>query len=758
MQWTPLHWPDSANQSFPREPAAIVAVAAGGDGDSSGCFAAFGGPQIDPPQLTDGGLHKILECNSKLQQVDVWLSPFIESDVDAERLRRFDHILLPYPPRGRNNFSITPLDTQGTRLLLFGGVDGRRSDINCLGDIWILDFSRSASMDNASDLDANCETEEIFFASEHRSEIQAKSKAKAKPRRLKKETENKDRETQSPVFKLPNILGSPRSDSSEDEGDGSLRKTSKALPQSFDEVKAKMKGMQVEHQRMVDSKETDVDDEENANRCLTMFSKAARWIRPKQHGVVVPSPRAGHVAALAIAADDSEDAVVLLHGGVDDGGAALDDSYCMRISEDSEGMLDAIWTPASGGYLANDTGEVTKPPARAFHSAVVWPNSSRHTLVVFGGATLGAAGDVCVLDDLWLLTRSNSDDCKASWRRSNFAGPSPSSRWGHTANLVGGLHGAGTIMLLCGGADVAGKSLTDCWIADLENMRWDKLQHSSASMGLGCAEWADAMQAVIFWGGGSLGKWRETEAAFDKRLQALNQRKEAANCMAKQEERQRRLAERRAAAEEKRRLAGEQSERDAAARAAQEEAERKEAEVKQAELNAWRQRQAEQRREELQAMKEAEAKQQQEREALKECRRGGGFDLDKAAAIRGPAYSKDSSVAAQAEARDPGLRRMIPVPVRPNFSGWTKQEVPDSESPSAEQKVSAPVVPSIPPFKHVEMRSRSNSKSNSVPLRPHPTMQRSWSNASLRPGSKDNSRQLRNAGNIMVGGRRTPGR
>ena len=60
------------------------------------------------------------------------------------------------------------------------------------------------------------------------------------------------------------------------------------------------------------------------------------------------------------------------------------------------------------------------------------------------------------------------------------------------------------------------------------------------------------------------------------------------------------------------------------------------AEQKQAELNAWRQRQDEQRQKEMLAKREAETKLAQQREMLKECRRGGGFDLEKATALKMP--------------------------------------------------------------------------------------------------------------------------
>eukprot|EP00746_Dinoflagellata_sp_MGD_P039197 gnl/MRDRNA2_/MRDRNA2_194517_c0_seq1.p1 gnl/MRDRNA2_/MRDRNA2_194517_c0~~gnl/MRDRNA2_/MRDRNA2_194517_c0_seq1.p1 ORF type:complete len:674 (+),score=152.25 gnl/MRDRNA2_/MRDRNA2_194517_c0_seq1:182-2023(+) len=611
-----------------------------------------------------------------------------------------------------------------------------------------------ASLEQNSDEDSLSEPEEIFFAADFRSSLQSKSNGNVKNAKSKN-PHLKQKAVQHQ--KISQTRGTP--ESSEDEGKEPHVQT-KALPQSFEEVQAKMKGMQVEHQRMVDEEDDGLDKDKTAKRSLRKLSKAAKWKKPQQHGVVLPRARAGHVAALAIPRSDEEDPVVLLHGGIDIGGALLDDSYSLSISEDSEGMLDAIWTPASGGYLASGAaGQVKKPSARAFHTGTVWLNDDvdgkpcTHNVVVFGGASLNADGDPGVLDDLWILERSGSDDSGGIWKQLKPSGASPCSRWGHCASLVGGLKGAGCMMLVCGGASLRGNELSDCWILDLVAMQWEALEGPAISMGLGCATWLDAWGGVVFWGRSIMGMWRETESTYNRRMAKLKELKHAAAVIAKQNKRQEKLAQQKALAEDKRRLDAERADREAADKAARENAARLDAEAKRAELNEWRQRQEEQRQREMQAKKEAEAQQQHEREIMKEARRGGGFDVDKAAALRmaGPGTSSQASVQAKPS-------RMITVPVRPNFSGWVKQEgnAPHSECPAPDIKSTNQAYhqgsPPIPLPKNVEARSRSPGQiSNSVQQRKG-SLQPSFSNPNLCPGPKDNQ-QLQNVGKRIIGQR-----
>merc|ERR1719204_2752859 len=104
-------------------------------------------------------------------------------------------------------------------------------------------------------------------------------------------------------------------------------------------------------------------------------------------------------------------------------------------------------------------------------------------------------------------------------------GGAPVRRWGHGACLVGGDHGGGSAMLVCGGVDATGAALSDCWVLDLEEMRWENVEifssHLSLSRspftGLGApappelgrcgAAWSAAAGAAVVWGGQGAWMW-----------------------------------------------------------------------------------------------------------------------------------------------------------------------------------------------------------------------------------------------------------
>eukprot|EP00435_Cladocopium_sp_Y103_P026818 s1587_g6.t1 len=57
------------------------------------------------------------------------------------------------------------------------------------------------------------------------------------------------------------------------------------------------------------------------------------------------------------------------------------------------------------------------------------------------------------------------------WKRPTLTGGAPARRWGHGACMVG------DAMLICGGTDATGE-LGDCWLLQLQSMRWEQLATS----------------------------------------------------------------------------------------------------------------------------------------------------------------------------------------------------------------------------------------------------------------------------------------
>jgi len=307
---------------------------------------------------------------------------------------------------------------------------------------------------------------------------------------------------------------------------------------------------------------------------------SARWRVPHcQNGVPIRA-RAGHTAVLTCpfgGIPSGGEASVLIFGGLTDGGIPLGDTFRVALTDDGDGGLEATWERVDEGGSANcDTApweQQDKPRPRAGHSAVFWPGgagSPAHAglMVIFGGLGLGVEGEARSYGDTWTMTpsrgsgyappQSTSSDgsapqvsarglgppsSAARWRRPMTQGGAPVRRWGHGACLVGGSYGGGSTMLICGGVGASGNPLSDCWLLDLEEMRWDSVDtlasHSvlgrsgllgrtesfdadaiaaaPAEVGACTATWSASAGVAIVWGGSGPWAWREPDPLRQRR-------------------------------------------------------------------------------------------------------------------------------------------------------------------------------------------------------------------------------------------------
>merc|ERR1740130_1219462 len=69
----------------------------------------------------------------------------------------------------------------------------------------------------------------------------------------------------------------------------------------------------------------------------------ARWRLPQRQDGQLAAPRVGHVAVLQKASLDGVHPSVLIHGGLDDGGMPLGDTYEVRIIESADQPLKTEW-------------------------------------------------------------------------------------------------------------------------------------------------------------------------------------------------------------------------------------------------------------------------------------------------------------------------------------------------------------------------------------------------------------------------------
>eukprot|EP00929_Paragymnodinium_shiwhaense_P054481 TRINITY_DN27309_c0_g1_i1.p1 TRINITY_DN27309_c0_g1~~TRINITY_DN27309_c0_g1_i1.p1 ORF type:complete len:1135 (+),score=253.63 TRINITY_DN27309_c0_g1_i1:175-3579(+) len=301
-----------------------------------------------------------------------------------------------------------------------------------------------------------------------------------------------------------------------------------------------------------------------------------------------PRARAGHSAAQELLPLDKERGgageggdfgacSVIIYGGLDDGGMPLGDVHRVTISESEDRSLKAQWTCLDDGVGAADSAvdaltaapweRRDKPRPRACHSAVCWQGG----MVVFGGIGLGVDGEARPQGDTWLLDTSASASqqrplpaavpgaaarpaaaaAAAVWRRPPLLkGGAPACRWGHAACLVGGCNKSSSAMLLCGGVDGSGHELSDCWLLDLVEMSWERVEtqliasplrrpvaaswsgaaggeeaaEDAPALGRCVASWSATEGAAIVWGGSGFLRWKEPEFAAQRRRAAAQER------------------------------------------------------------------------------------------------------------------------------------------------------------------------------------------------------------------------------------------
>lgn len=238
------------------------------------------------------------------------------------------------------------------------------------------------------------------------------------------------------------------------------------------------------------------------------------------------------MAVLQTPSRDSNESVVLIHGGVDDGGMPLGDTYQVTVSESADQPLEVAWRCVDDGEAAVRGGDgpapwdqQQKPRARACHAAVMWDSGVQRCMVIFGGLSIGLEGELCALGDTWILPRHHADTCSAdSWQRPVMQGGAPAKRWGHSCCLTGDCNTTGA-MLVCGGIDTRGSALSDCWLLHLDEMRWElvetqaglsplrslapaslsvlppKEEHREPVVGRCTVAWSSTLNAAVVWCG-----------------------------------------------------------------------------------------------------------------------------------------------------------------------------------------------------------------------------------------------------------------
>jgi len=447
----------------------------------------------------------------------------------------------------------------------------------------------------------------------------------------------------------------------------------------------------------------------HAERAARQLAAAARWRMPQQHGVELPRARAGHAAALlASAGEESDDAIIAVHGGALDGGAPVAETLRLTLRETYDGTLDAIWEPAFGALAAEPAPGQPVPARRLLHSLVACPTDSGSSLLLFGGTGFDASSTPIVFGDLWCLDLPDAG--APSWSQLHAAGSEVvPPRWGHGAVLVGGLQGCGTQLLIAGGMDMAGVALCDVWVLELSGgPRWEAIARGGpapAPAGIVALTWVEPWNAVLCWGGGGCELWRESPSALQRRLAKLRGKADAERARDAAEEavarQRRREAKRQAVAEERR--AREQAA--AEERAARERAEQEEKAREKAELAEWAQRKRQQLLEQERAKREADLQKSKERQRLQEAACGGGFDLRKLNELRAS-----------------GIGSACPAAVKPNFSGWSRLPISDSSDvPLAAGRCSAPApraaLGAVPSTVHDTSTARLRPTLLSGPLR-----------------------------------------
>jgi len=295
----------------------------------------------------------------------------------------------------------------------------------------------------------------------------------------------------------------------------------------------------------------DADREEEDNAAPSTSRSGPRWRVPQVLSDTPLRARAGHSGVLQTPLTEGEDPVVLIYGGLTDGGLPLGDTYRVQVSlgQSPKRAIECTWACADeGGSLNCETApweQQEKPRPRACHSAVFWPGTRHRCMVVFGGLGLGCEGEPRAYGDTWtFVVGSSAAGQFGRWKRPLMQGGAPSRRWGHGACLLGGSSSSGSSMLVCGGVDASGNSISDCWVLDLEEMRWDAVEMCSSQLFLGRSSllklgvsasassgamraptdigrcsvfWSGAHDLAIVWGGCGVWAWHEPEQLRSRR-------------------------------------------------------------------------------------------------------------------------------------------------------------------------------------------------------------------------------------------------
>jgi len=553
MFWQRLHTEDQP-LGFPAQTSALASVQLWG----KEVLVAVGGEPCESRYQRQGRGAEIDElCLGRGEApVDVW-STSLQQPVTSEQsdpvLEPFHRSVLAFPPRPRCSFSLTALDGEGRRLLLFGGHSGQRcrASGHYLADAHVLEFNNSACADTPSCSSSESEPDRIFFRNEYKVRVAGQ---RAPPPEVKPCTVG----LANQVLKKGRQSGglccessSENDESSDDESSCPSRPhTGGAMPQTMADVMQQLGASTKLKFRPREGRSNAGKDQGKKRSRLKLgrIDDAVRWRVPQVQNGVHLCPRAGHSAVLRAPLTDGTTASVLIFGGVGTAGVPLGDVWEMAISETENQCLQLTWSCLDEGNSGrcNELApwdQQDRPRPRVHHTAMLWHNSGslqgcNGCMVIFGGLGLGLEGEPRALGDTWLLLTGSagSDNSRAvCWKRPLMKGGAPARRWGHSACLVGGVQGAAAMMLLCGGVDYSGRKLSDCWVLDLDDMRWEAVEEmvphlsirrapltpsaAAASLPaalpeLGCCNvlWSTSEDMAIVWGGGDFWAWHEPGA------------------------------------------------------------------------------------------------------------------------------------------------------------------------------------------------------------------------------------------------------
>jgi len=478
--------------------------------------------------------------------------------------------VIAFPPRPRCGFSLTPLEETGRRQLLFGGYSGPRGGRGrCLADLHVLEFANEVEPSKPQPSEAACldcsdsEPEDIFFASDYRVEVAAlrasRAVSAARASTAVTPAPQKVARAASRAWEADESSGSDSSDDETVQGDVDRRMGPAVLPRSMQEVRQSL-GNTARVKMMRQQGSSEGTDQKSGR----LVDGSVRW-RVAMPGFdddeagEEPKARVGHTAVLVTPTAEGQDPVVIIFGGLAEAGMLLGDTHEVRIHETEDQSLETAWCCVDdgkdGGAETCPWSSSAAPSSRACHSAVFWEQGA--CMVIFGGLGLGMEGEPRVLGDTWTLQRprgssreggtqnaqnsSGAAAAAAHWLRPTVQGGIPAKRWGHGAVVLGGANGGGSQMLICGGTDSVGKALSDCWILDLEAMRWDRLediaptytpakpsltmawQPAPSEVGHCTATWSMATQEVIVWSQEGFWTWKEPENLQRERVMRQKQ-------------------------------------------------------------------------------------------------------------------------------------------------------------------------------------------------------------------------------------------